>query len=145
MTPQAKEIGIKHENTPPTNKTPSAETPAKGAATSASAPARGRDVFGMLRAEIDRLFDDFTHTGRDWSRALSLPAGFGALSAPAMDFVANDGSYELRVDLPGLKPRRSSSSSKTGGSRSTANAPASARRMRATTSCRSGVPAGSNA
>ncbi|MAQ38060.1 MULTISPECIES: Hsp20/alpha crystallin family protein [Thioclava] len=104
MTPQAKEIGIKHENTPPTSKTPSAETPAKGAATSASAPARGRDVFGMLRAEIDRLFDDFTHSGRDWSRALSLPAGFGALSAPAMDFVANDGSYELRVDLPGLKP-----------------------------------------
>ncbi|WGT50323.1 MULTISPECIES: Hsp20/alpha crystallin family protein [Thioclava] len=106
MTPQATEIGVKHESAPPTSKPPSAETPAKPPASSAAPPARGRDVFAMLRSEIDRLFDDFARPGAGWPRALTLPSGFGdlSLSAPAMDFVANDGSYELRVDMPGLKP-----------------------------------------
>lgn len=72
-------------------------------------PAPTRDLFGSLRQEIDRLFDDFSwpvigiprrprvwslEPMRDWMPSLS--------ALPAMDLVEADGSYELSVELPGM-------------------------------------------
>lgn len=114
MTPQAKEIEVKQEKASSASTPPSATATAESrqpTVQNTSAAARGRDMFGMLRSEIDRLFDDFASPGLSWPRAFGLgqraagmPAQLFDLSLPAMDFVAKDDSYELRVDMPGLKP-----------------------------------------
>lgn len=75
----------------------------------ATAPTPSRDMFGALREEIDRLFDDFTWPSfgramrqrpsvlepmRDWLPSFS--------SFPAMDLIERNGGYELSVELPGM-------------------------------------------
>ncbi|MGI1661581.1 Hsp20/alpha crystallin family protein [Palleronia sp. KMU-117] len=72
-------------------------------------PAPRPSAFGMLRHEIDRLFDDFSwpefgaQTGRELGRG--LPPAWRSLmrgGAPAMDLVERAGEYEVQVELPGL-------------------------------------------
>lgn len=84
--------------------TPDTKTASQASAAPASAPASGRDLFGALRGEIDRLFDDFSWPmlgGR--RRPLSLAGWMPASTAvPAMDLVERNGGYELTVELPGM-------------------------------------------
>lgn len=74
--------------------------------------APAHELFGTLRQEIDRLFDDFTwprfgwpvrhsataivaaEPARDWKPFFTVP--------PAADFVERDGGYQFTVDMPGL-------------------------------------------
>ena len=73
------------------------------------AKAQGRDVFDVLRAEIDRLFEDIAWPGfggaarrsRLGEKALGWLPAFSHV--PAADLVERNGEYELCVDLPGLE------------------------------------------
>lgn len=74
----------------------------------APAPASTHDLFGTLKQEIDRLFDDFAWPRFGWparQRAAVAPArewtSFFTVP-PAADFIERDGTYEFSVDLPGL-------------------------------------------
>ncbi|KVD88317.1 molecular chaperone Hsp20 [Burkholderia ubonensis] len=65
-----------------------------------------------LRREIDRLFDDFDHGTRTLSghRSVFDIEPFGRrwrewASAPAVDFVETDKSYEITAELPGLSEK----------------------------------------
>lgn len=71
-----------------------------------ASPATRPSTLGMLRHEIDRLFDDFS-----WpdfaSGGRGLPPAWRSLmrgGAPAMDLVERAGEYEVQVELPGLTP-----------------------------------------
>jgi HSP20 family protein len=73
-------------------------------------PAAPADLFGRLRGEIDRLFDDLSWPGfgRSMQRA-SMPEAMRAWmpvwpAMPAADFVEKDGHFELSFELAGLKP-----------------------------------------
>lgn len=84
-------------------------TPALDVKPDARPLAPAHALFGTLRQEIDRLFDDFTWPGfgrparhraatpapaREWTPFFAVP--------PAADFIERDGAYELSVDLPGF-------------------------------------------
>ena len=72
-------------------------------------PARPRDLFGGLRGEIDRVFEEFDRSfwgmPARWrapetslfSRALNLSAW-----SPSVDIAEKDGMFEVTADLPGL-------------------------------------------
>lgn len=66
---------------------------------------RGRDMFDLLRSEIDRLFDDFSTPALSWPRGLARRSAMtmsGLASLPPMDFVERDGQFELSVEMPGF-------------------------------------------
>jgi HSP20 family protein len=72
-------------------------------------PAARQSPFGLLRHEIDRLFDDFSwpdfslSSGRD--RAMAIPPALRNVmraGAPAMDLVERADEYEVQLELPGL-------------------------------------------
>jgi HSP20 family protein len=75
--------------------------------TPARSPAkRSENPLDALRAEVDRLFEDFTRV--TWPR---LPNLWGKtpvwsshweFSAPAVDVAEKDGLYEITVELPGM-------------------------------------------
>ena len=73
-------------------------------------PGAPADLFGRLRSEIDRLFDDLSWPG--FGRSMRQAAMPGAMRAwlpawtamPAADFVERDGHFELSFELAGLKP-----------------------------------------
>ncbi|MBK5571354.1 Hsp20/alpha crystallin family protein [Ensifer sp. SSB1] len=64
--------------------------------------------FNSLRAEIDRLFDDFTPSF--WRRSFGPSSQQSSLLstwaiAPAVDLVENEASYEITVELPGIEEK----------------------------------------
>ncbi|NVD39834.1 Hsp20/alpha crystallin family protein [Ensifer sp. HO-A22] len=65
--------------------------------------------FDSLRAEIDRLFDDFTPSF--WRRSFEpTPARRAPLLpswaiAPAVDLVEKEASYEITAELPGIEEK----------------------------------------
>lgn len=72
-------------------------------------PAIRQSPFGLLRHEIDRLFDDFSwpdfglSSGRD--RTMAFPPALRNVvraGAPAMDLVERADEYEVQLELPGL-------------------------------------------
>jgi len=56
------------------------------------------EPFGVLRTEIDKLFDDFMSP----SSVFIQPRGTASIS-PAMEFVDTGAAYQLTAELPGLK------------------------------------------
>lgn len=74
-------------------------------------PALRQSPFGVLRREIDRLFDDFSLPDLNVpliSRLAALEptrswANIWAAS-PAMDLLERDNEYEVQAELPGLGP-----------------------------------------
>lgn len=70
-------------------------------------PASRPSALGMLRHEIDRLFDDFSWPDFGTSGGRGLPPAWRTLmrgGTPAMDLVERAGEYEVQVELPGLTP-----------------------------------------
>ncbi|MBB6303747.1 Hsp20/alpha crystallin family protein [Rhizobium leucaenae] len=69
-------------------------------------PDIGWSPFESLRTEIDRLFDDLTPTfwHRPFAR-LSLGKSFPSITAPAVDVVEKEKSYEISAELPGIEPK----------------------------------------
>jgi HSP20 family protein len=64
--------------------------------------------FAGLRDDVDRMFDNFTHSFPSWSgrrRELEplwkFETSFG-MAAPAVDVAEKDKSYEITAELPGL-------------------------------------------
>ena len=66
--------------------------PAKAARTSET-------PFGWLRTEIDRLFDDFGHSGRSMFNF----GGTGIGPVPALEMTERDKDYRLTAELPGIQ------------------------------------------
>lgn len=88
-----------------------APTPAaKKEAAPAPVPARWHP-FDDLRREVDRLFEDFGRSSwlkPAWPSSLSLEPIFRrqfSLSAPAVDLVEKDKTYEITAELPGLEEK----------------------------------------
>lgn len=55
----------------------------------------GATPLGWLRAEVDRLFEDFGRPARDL-------IGFGS-ALPALDMVRTDKDYVVTAEMPGMK------------------------------------------
>jgi HSP20 family protein len=60
---------------------------------------KDKDIFSSLHREIDRVFDDFTHSEHWPFRAFS--SGNGKLS-PRIDIAETDKKVEVTVELPGV-------------------------------------------
>lgn len=69
--------------------------------TSGSAMPRYRDPFAEMRAEMDRLFDNFLGRGFFGRPALFSRAGASAV-APDVDIRENDKEIILEAELPGI-------------------------------------------
>jgi len=88
--------------------------PARSQETKPAPPATGREwpPFDRLRAEIDRVFEDFGRgtwptpffgksfeTEPFWRREFSLSG------VPAVDIAEKDGAYEITAELPGMEEK----------------------------------------
>lgn len=64
--------------------------------------------FETLQREVDRVFEDFSRSfpfgGRllDWAAPWQRAGHAAEVSAPAVDVVEKDGSYEITAELPGM-------------------------------------------
>lgn len=93
---KSKDVEVKHE-------TAQHEPPAEPPATGRQSP------FGLLRSEIDRIFDEFSWPDFGFTsasqRAMAVPPALRSVmraGAPAMDLVERAKEYEVQVELPGL-------------------------------------------
>ena len=86
----------------------------------AAAPARpgetrpvGRDAFGDLRRDMDRMFDQLWRGGFGlpmfrrmfWPEAAASGESGFAFTSPALDFAEDDKAYHLTAELPGLNDK----------------------------------------
>src|SRR5215467_4907849 len=88
---------------------PANELPAKSEEGDAKSPEKSREwePFQTLRREIDRVFENFHHglsafgrTRMEFEPFRRLAGGWG--SAPAVNMVEKDTTYELTAELPGM-------------------------------------------
>ncbi|HBO46373.1 MAG TPA: molecular chaperone [Planctomycetaceae bacterium] len=63
--------------------------------------ARGVGPMSTLRADMDRLFENFV---REPFGAIDWPFGGAAGWSPAVDLAETDAEYTVRAELPGLEP-----------------------------------------
>jgi HSP20 family protein len=76
----------------------------KGSSVEPKQPSAPLGPFGDLRAQMDRLFDDFIHTWRPTSFGGafgSMPPAEGKM-APRMDVKESDEAVEISAELPGI-------------------------------------------
>jgi len=83
--------------------------PAEAKPSAPPATQRDRPPFDRLRAEIDRVFEDFgrggwpaTFFGRSFDAEPFWRREFSLSGVPAVDIAEKDGVYEITAELPGL-------------------------------------------
>jgi HSP20 family protein len=63
---------------------------------------RPRDVFSVMRDEMDRMFERFES---GWPRWPSLLRGDGAITVPQLDVRENTNSIVIEAELPGVEEK----------------------------------------
>ena len=69
------------------------------------APPRAASPFDLLRADIDRVFENFGACGRLVRPRLAWPdwgSNIEMFAAPAIDVVEKDRAFEITAELPGV-------------------------------------------
>ncbi len=72
--------------------------------TKTTAPQRAPDIFGVMRGEMDRLFERFEHGLPRWPALLARPNGHDWM-VPELDVRDNGKQLMVEMDLPGVEEK----------------------------------------